>query len=142
MGAEWPAGAALAMESWPARSRGLMSGLLQGAWGLGFLLASLVYWLLFELIGWRGMMWIGIAPAFLCIYIRMFVKESEVWEESNQKRLDAEQVSRDAGTHASLSATVALVIGWLVGATAVAVALFFFLKSVGPTALGGIVDAK
>src|SRR5450755_2464150 len=26
MGAEWPAGAALAMESWPTRSRGLMSG--------------------------------------------------------------------------------------------------------------------
>jgi len=41
MGAEWPAGAALAMESWPARSRGIMSGLLQGAWGLGFLLATL-----------------------------------------------------------------------------------------------------
>src|SRR5436853_6993764 len=33
MGAEWPAGAALAMESWPARSRGLMSGVLQGSWG-------------------------------------------------------------------------------------------------------------
>src|SRR5277367_1399037 len=32
MGAEWPAGAALAMESWPTRSRGLMSGLLQGSW--------------------------------------------------------------------------------------------------------------
>jgi SHS family lactate transporter-like MFS transporter len=29
MGAEWPAGAALAMESWPARSRGFMSGVLQ-----------------------------------------------------------------------------------------------------------------
>src|SRR6266446_8117637 len=28
MGAEWPAGAALAMETWPARSRGLMSGIL------------------------------------------------------------------------------------------------------------------
>jgi MFS family permease len=27
MGAEWPAGAALAMESWPARSRGIMSGM-------------------------------------------------------------------------------------------------------------------
>ena len=36
MGAEWPAGAALAMESWPARSRGFMSGVLQGSWGLGF----------------------------------------------------------------------------------------------------------
>src|SRR5206468_12418288 len=40
MGAEWPAGAALAMESWPARSRGIMSGILQGSWSLGFLLSS------------------------------------------------------------------------------------------------------
>src|ERR1700743_626682 len=31
MGAEWPAGAALAMESWPARSRGLMRGGVQGS---------------------------------------------------------------------------------------------------------------
>src|ERR1022692_1510270 len=29
MGAEWPAGASLAMESWPTRSRGFMSGILQ-----------------------------------------------------------------------------------------------------------------
>src|ERR1700685_1690762 len=36
MGAEWPAGAALAMETWPARSRGFMGGVLQGAWGSGF----------------------------------------------------------------------------------------------------------
>src|ERR1700757_4454851 len=36
MGAEWPAGAALAMESWPIRSRGFMSGILQGSWGIGF----------------------------------------------------------------------------------------------------------
>ncbi len=40
MGAEWPAGAALAMETWPIRSRGFMSGVLQGSWGLGFLLSS------------------------------------------------------------------------------------------------------
>src|SRR6202035_5930094 len=43
MGAEWPAGAALAMESWPARSRGFMSGMLQGSWSLGLLLARLSY---------------------------------------------------------------------------------------------------
>ena len=30
MGAEWPAGAALAMETWPVRSRGLMSGICKG----------------------------------------------------------------------------------------------------------------
>ena len=53
MGAEWPAGAALAMESWPARSRGLMSGVLQGSWSIGFLLSSLAYGLLYDHIGWR-----------------------------------------------------------------------------------------
>src|SRR5262249_50553021 len=37
MGAEWPAGAALAMESWPARSRGLMSGVVEGAGVCGLL---------------------------------------------------------------------------------------------------------
>ena len=48
MGAEWPAGAALAMESWPARSRGFMSGVLQGSWGLGFALSALAYGLLYD----------------------------------------------------------------------------------------------
>src|SRR5436190_11076863 len=41
MGAEWPAGAALAMESWPARSRALMSGLVRGPRSIGGLLSSL-----------------------------------------------------------------------------------------------------
>jgi SHS family lactate transporter-like MFS transporter len=82
MGGEWPAGAALAMESWPARSRGFMSGILQGSWSLGFLFASLIYGLLFNSIGWRGMLWIGILPAFVVIYVRFFVKEPAVWAEN------------------------------------------------------------
>src|SRR5207247_1215557 len=53
MGAEWPAGAALAMESWPARSRGIMSGILQGPWSLGFLLSSGVYGMFCRDLGWR-----------------------------------------------------------------------------------------
>ncbi len=89
MGAEWPAGAALAMEAWPARSRGLMSGLLQGSWGLGFLLASLCYGLLYQTIGWRGLLWIGILPALVCVYIRFFVKESNVWKENRQNQKSA-----------------------------------------------------
>src|SRR6516164_5107074 len=67
MGAEWPAGAALAMESWPARSRGFMSGVLQGSWGLGFALSALAYGFLFDLIGWRGLLWIGILPALVVV---------------------------------------------------------------------------
>jgi MFS transporter, SHS family, lactate transporter len=42
MGAEWPVGAALVMETWPVRSRGLMSGILQASGNLGFLLSSIV----------------------------------------------------------------------------------------------------
>jgi SHS family lactate transporter-like MFS transporter len=84
MGAEWPCGAALAMEQWPQRSRGLMSGVLQGSWGLGFLLSSACYWLLFDRFGWRGMLWIGIAPALAIVYIRFFVKEPEVWVQNQR----------------------------------------------------------
>jgi len=86
MGAEWPAGAALAMESWPARSRGFMSGVLQGSWGLGFALSALAYGFLYEYIGWRGLLWIGILPAFVVIYIRYFVKEPEVWVENKRRQ--------------------------------------------------------
>jgi SHS family lactate transporter-like MFS transporter len=93
MGAEWPAGAALAMEQWPARSRGLMSGILQGSWGLGFLLSSAAYGLFYDYIGWRGMLWIGILPALTVVYVRYFVKEPEVWAENRrQQRVQQREV--------------------------------------------------
>jgi SHS family lactate transporter-like MFS transporter len=89
MGAEWPAGASLAMESWPARSRGLMSGILQGSWSIGFLLSSAAYGLLYDSIGWRGMLWLGILPALSLVYVRYFVKEPEVWLQN--RKLQREQ---------------------------------------------------
>ncbi len=84
MGAEWPAGAALAMESWPIRSRGFMGGVLQSSWGLGALLSSAAYGLLYDSIGWRGLLWMGILPALLIVYIRFFVKEPEIWVENRR----------------------------------------------------------
>jgi SHS family lactate transporter-like MFS transporter len=86
MGAEWPAGAALAMETWPARSRGFMSGVLQGSWGLGFLLSSAIYGLFYDAIGWRGMLWIGILPALSVVYVRYFVEEPKVWVENRRRQ--------------------------------------------------------
>ncbi|HEY4172682.1 MAG TPA: MFS transporter [Rhodopila sp.] len=84
MGAEWPAGCALAMETWPPRSRGLMSSILQGSWALGYLLSALLYATVFEYIGWRGMLWMGVLPALAVVWIRVYVKEPAVWVE-NQK---------------------------------------------------------
>jgi SHS family lactate transporter-like MFS transporter len=89
MGAEWPAGAALAMESWPIRSRGFMSGVLQGSWGLGFALSAVAYGVLYDHIGWRGLLWIGVLPALAVVWIRFYVKEPEVWVEN--KRLQKEK---------------------------------------------------
>jgi SHS family lactate transporter-like MFS transporter len=84
MGAEWPAGAALAMEQWPQRSRGFMGAILQGSWGLGAVLSSAAYGLLYDSIGWRGLLWMGILPAFSIIYVRYFVKEPAVWVENRR----------------------------------------------------------
>ena len=84
MGAEWPAGAALAMETWPIRSRGFMGSVLQGSWGLGAVLSAAAYGLLYDVIGWRGLLMMGVLPAFLIIYVRFFVKEPPVWVENRR----------------------------------------------------------
>jgi SHS family lactate transporter-like MFS transporter len=69
MGAEWPAGSALAMETWPRRSRGFMGGVLQGSWGIGFLMSFAIYGLFYNSIGWRGMLMVGVLPALAVLYI-------------------------------------------------------------------------
>src|ERR1700712_4050153 len=80
MGGEWGIGASLVMESIPAKLRGPVSGLLQSGYPSGYFLASLVYFLLFDAIGWRGMFMVGIAPAILVFLIRMHVDESPAFE--------------------------------------------------------------
>jgi SHS family lactate transporter-like MFS transporter len=69
-----------------------MSGVLQGSWGLGFALSSVAYWTLYDRFGWRGMLWLGILPALVVLYIRRFVKEPEVWlkNRANQRRQQQE----------------------------------------------------
>ena len=85
MGGEWGIGASLVMESIPAKLRGPVSGLLQSGYPSGYFLASLVYFLLFDTIGWRGMFMVGIAPAILVFLIRMHVDESPAFEARRDK---------------------------------------------------------
>jgi SHS family lactate transporter-like MFS transporter len=80
MGGEWGLGASLAMESLPTQTRGLFSGILQQGYAAGYLLAALVYWIVFPHFGWRGLFIAGALPAFLVIYIRARVPESPVWQ--------------------------------------------------------------
>src|SRR5881409_2699965 len=82
MGGEWGLGASLAMESLPTKTRGLFSGILQQGYAAGYLLAALVYWIVFPHFGWRGLFVAGALPAFLVIYIRARVPESPVWQRN------------------------------------------------------------
>src|SRR5580765_7639411 len=79
MGGEWGVGAALALESLPAKGRGTFSGILQEGYVLGYLLASALFAFAFQWLGWRGMFVVGACPALLVLYIRARVDESPAW---------------------------------------------------------------
>jgi MFS transporter, SHS family, lactate transporter len=85
MGGEWGVGASLAMEKVPPRLRGLLSGFLQQGYAMGNLLAAGCYFLLFPRFGWRPLFFIGGLPALLALFVRMHVKESEVWERTRSR---------------------------------------------------------
>jgi len=86
MGGEWGLGASLAFESVPPKARGIVSGILQEGYAVGNLLAAIVFWTLFDVIGWRGMFVVGVLPAFLVVYLRMHVDESPVWVATQASR--------------------------------------------------------
>jgi SHS family lactate transporter-like MFS transporter len=88
MGGEWGVGASLTMESIPPQARGLVSGLLQSGYPAGYFLASIVYGLLFPIIGWRGMFMVGVLPALLVLYIRRTVPESPSWNRAAAAQTD------------------------------------------------------
>jgi len=88
MGGEWGVGASLALESASSRLRGLLSGLLQSGYAIGFLLAALAFRFVYPHFnalypgnGWRAMFFLGGLPALLSLFIRAKVKESATWHE-------------------------------------------------------------
>jgi MFS transporter, SHS family, lactate transporter len=82
MGGEWGVGASLTMEAAPVRWRGVLSGILQSGYSIGYLLAAMAARFLLPVWGWRPMFWIGALPALLALYIRTKVPESEAWKQN------------------------------------------------------------
>lgn len=82
MGGEWGVGASLVLESVPAKWRGILSGVLQEGYALGYLLAAVAYFNVFPHWGWRPMFFLGALPALLSLFIRAKVKEPEAWHRS------------------------------------------------------------
>jgi SHS family lactate transporter-like MFS transporter len=82
MGGEWGVGASLAMESVPAKWRGVLSGMLQQGYAVGYLLAAIAYALIFPHFGWRMMFFVGGLSGLLSLFAIVKVKETEAWERS------------------------------------------------------------
>ncbi len=85
MGGEWGVGASLVMESVAVKRRGLLSGLLQEGYAMGFLLAAGAYYFVFPKFGWRAMFFIGGLPALITLFIRSRVKETTAWETNRSR---------------------------------------------------------
>lgn len=138
MGGEWSLGVALVMEIWPNRSRAMLSGLIGAAANVGFLLVALFAlvlngfiesaddWLLAIGIpqdwvtrlvanqGWRLLMLMGAAPAFLTFFIRLFVPESEKWLHQKEQGGTAGWAVRDLlGVIVGAMGALLIVYVWL-----------------------------
>jgi SHS family lactate transporter-like MFS transporter len=85
MGGQWGIGVTLAMEKVPERLRGLLSGLLQEGYAIGYLLAAAAYFFFFERLSWRPLFFLGTIPALAAAaFVAMNVRESAVWTRTRQ----------------------------------------------------------
>jgi MFS family permease len=88
IGGEWAVGATLLAESMPDSKRVDSAALLQTASPLGIVLASFVN---YQVAGvwladspqssWRVVFLCGLAPVALVLFVRLFVRESEYWQQ-------------------------------------------------------------
>ena len=100
MGGTWGVGATLAMEGAPKHRRGFLSGLLQQGYGLGYVVAAIAFFSLYERTGWRHLFFLGIVPALaMVVFIRFRVRESEVWKHSAHRRLSGAKQFREIVSH-------------------------------------------
>jgi MFS family permease len=146
MGGEWSLGVALVMEVFPNRSRAFMAGLIGAAANVGYLLVAIVGIGITSVKGqleqlvlslglpaelsarlvandcWRVMMILGIVPALLTFFIRIFVPESAKWEEEREKGHTSNWATQD-------------LVGVLLGA--LGPALMVYLYQYDRTTFGG-----
>ena len=98
MGGEWGIGSSLAMESIPDRWRGWVSGLLQAGYPTGYFLATLLLGFGYHALGWRGMFFVGAAPALLVFFINSSIEESPAFQKiKSGPKISTMQILRNNG---------------------------------------------
>lgn len=85
MGGYWGVGAAYAIESSPPRFRGMLSGIIQAGYPVGYLLAAIVMQTLAHSLGWRAGFFVGVPAAILIMILIGVAPESVAWKEHRPK---------------------------------------------------------
>jgi SHS family lactate transporter-like MFS transporter len=81
MGGYWGIGASFAMENAPRKQRGVLSGMMQGGYPFGYLLAAVGMLTIMPHLGWRAMFVVGSFLAVLIVILTYLSPESEAWKQ-------------------------------------------------------------
>jgi MFS family permease len=85
-GGEWSVGSVLIAEMIRPEHRGKAVGLVQSSWAVGWGVAAIAYAIVYSVmepnLAWRFLFWLGLIPAALVVFIRRYVKESSIFEET------------------------------------------------------------
>jgi MFS family permease len=123
MGGEYTSNNTLALEMVPKERRGLVGGVLQGAYPIGFFFVSVVTSILLSITtpaqyllwGWRAAFVLGTILAFLFLLYYLSVPESTMWVESDKSSAPLKDVV--SGPHlSSLVQIFVMMLGFWFGA--------------------------
>ncbi len=81
MGGYWGIGASFAMENAPRTRRGMLSGMMQGGYPFGYLLAAVGMLTIMPHLGWRAMFVVGSSLAAIIVLLTWMSPESEAWKQ-------------------------------------------------------------
>lgn len=84
IGGEFAAGASLVAETFPQHARTTALAIVQATSAIGNIMAGVIWLVFVSLLGWlnwRGVFFLGVAPAFLLFIIFFFIKEPKAWKE-------------------------------------------------------------
>jgi MFS transporter, SHS family, lactate transporter len=87
LGGYWGVGASYALECSPRRFRGMLSGMIQAGYPIGYLLASVAMETLTPVLGWRSVFFVGAPVAGLIAVLTMLASESEAWQQNRPASL-------------------------------------------------------
>ena len=113
MGGFWGVGASLTLESASSRWRGLLSGLLQGGYPLGYLLAAVAARLILPAWGWRAMFWAGLVPGIITMLVAYKSPESRAWKQHQVKSVSG--ILRVVWDHRKSFAYLVLMLTLMIG---------------------------